>query len=246
MSKPNMPPCGVPAGGSVTSHTASPAPCVAQVCENPISILPYCPPCAKPLPPMIAGTMEVGCDWHQSCEPSFPREIGCSPLVTGWGAYDGGVPWWARDGFCETDCETMLARPDPTKPMYSPADWESFLDLNTSNGFWSRLMVLRNGQPNRMSPQEFTALTHKVITLALAHGIVVAPDQVPSADNLGLSLVTTGADSAGKPTYGLSATYAGAVVGTPLALVTERNAAGVATALRFPVELIVAQEAGTP
>ena len=58
-----------------------------------------------------------------------------------------------------------------------------------------------------------------------------------------MNFVTTGVDEAGKPTYGLSTTYDGKPVGSPLTLVTERNASGVVTGVRLPYEILAAAEA---
>ena len=238
-------PCGLPAKAVACKiHTAAPNPCVEEHCEQQIALVPYCPPCAEPPPLQICGLLEQGCDWRQSCEQSIPREIPCSPLVTGWGAYDGGVPLWARDGFCETGCAVdVRSALDPTRPHYTPNDWESFLDFNTHNEYNVRMTVVRNGHPARISPNEFIALTHKVMQLAHCFGLAVAPADVPKPAQFGLGLVTTGTDANGKPMYGLGMMYQGSAIGSPLAMVTERNAAGVVTGIRMPHELAVAQEA---
>lgn len=240
-------PCGLPpAGVRQTSHTAAPAACPEEYCEQPITILPYCPPCELPPPPQICGLLEQGCCWKQSCEQSIPREVGCSPLVTGWGAYDGGVPWWAKDGFCVDDCDAKLRKAlDPTRPSYRPNDWESFLDLSTHKDFNTRMYVYRNGQPNRISVSEFTSMVHKIVQLANAHNLLIEAEDVPQPSKFGMGMVVTGADAAGKPMYGLSTMYNGAAIGTPLPLVATRDATGVITGLRLPHELAAAQEAAT-
>lgn len=244
----NTVPCGLPpATGACKSHVAAPAPCPEEYCEQPITILPYCPPCELPPPPQICGLMEEGCDWTASCKQSIPHAIGCSPLVTGWGAYDGGVPWWAKDGFCVDDCDAKLRMAeDPTRPRYRPNDWESFMDLNTHTDFNVRMTVMRNGHPARMSVNEFTAMTHKVITLAKCHNLLVEPSDVPQPGLFGVGMVKTGNDANGKPIYGLSVMYNGAAIGTSMPLVSTRDAGGVITGLRLAHEIAAAQEALTP
>ena len=169
--------------------------------------------------------------------------MSCPPRVTGWGAYDGGTKHWLKNNCEEDACFPGMFQRDSLDPRYVQQVWESFLDMNTGEEIWGNMAYYRGHQIAHMTPTTFIALAHKLAHLQHMFGLSVTPQEVPVSSKMGTSFVSTGVDANGKPTYGLSATYDGVPVGTPFALVTVRDAAGVVTGVRFPHEVLVAAEA---
>ena len=237
--------CGLPQGAEeLQQHTPSPQPCPDNKCPADYVVIPYIPPCCQPADPMVAGILqEAGCRPAASCETSIPHEMVCPPRVTGWGAYDGGTKHWLKNNCEEDRCFPGMFQADSLDPRYTQQVWESFLDMNTGDEIWGSMPYYRGHQMAHMTPTAFIALAHKIAHLQYMFGLTVIPEDIPVSSKMGMSFVTTGVDAAGKPTYGLSTTYNGAPVGSPLALVTERNALGVVTGVRLPYELLAAAEA---
>lgn len=237
--------CGLPQGAEeLRQHTPSPMPCPASECPADFVVIPYIPPCCQPADPLVAGILQdAGCRPIASCETSIPHEMSCPPRVTGWGAYDGGTKHWLKNNCEEDACFPGMFQRDSLDPRYVQQVWESFLDMNTGAEIWGNMAYYRGHQIAHMTPTTFIALAHKLAHLQHMFGLSVTPQEVPVSSKMGTSFVSTGVDANGKPTYGLSATYDGVPVGSPFALVTERDAAGVVTGVRFPHEVLVAAEA---
>ena len=238
------PACGLPQGAEVLRrHTPSPQPCPEETCPSDYVVMPYIPPCCLPAPPMFAGILQdAGCAPHPVCEVSIPHAVPCPPKVTGWGAYDGGLKHWLQHA-CEDQCYPGLFQPESLEPRYAQQIWESFMDMNTGDELWGSLPYYRGHQMAHMTPTTFISLAHKIAQLQHMYGLIVHPTEVPMSSAMGVQFVSTGTDANGKPTYGFGLTYEGAPVGTPFALVTERNAAGVITGVRLPFEVLAAAEA---
>ena len=96
-------------------------------------------------------------------------------------------------------------------------------------------MVSRNGIGEDISEMEFITLAVRMATLAQVLG--VAPVALDPA-KLGLSVVQTGADANGVPTFSLATTYNGQTAGMAMPLMAHWDATGEPIGLTFPASLL--------
>lgn len=231
--------CGFPPTPP-TCTTVTPAPvCPEPVVECPVTFLPYEePPCVPECGPCTEVEECVGCDWTQECIVSVPPPLPCAPINVGWGQYDGGLMYWARRVCCDDPCGAERHGSNEVIRDYLQHNWHHVLDLSQYDQMYTDLPVFRNGMLNHASPQEFVSLTAKIAQTAVCLGMLQPPTPIPVADQFGLNIKNMGTDAAGLPLFGLTLTYAGAAIGTPLPLEAHWDATGEATALTFPASLL--------
>lgn len=195
-----------------------------------------CPTCAVingeviDEPCTVVGKLKVedyGCNWIPDvCIPSVPPAIGCAPIDSGEGGYDGGVAEWT--GNCLEGCDLAIKKAiDPNFQVYLQDNWAHVLDLATHPETTTQLMVRSNNSPREINLQEWHALAYKMFRTGLMAG---AAKELLSNSNIGLAFVSLGTD-----TYGLTTTLDGMAVGAPLPLVTITDNDGNVTGVQFPI-----------
>ena len=231
--------CGLPV--QPTCVTVVPPPvCPEPPCEPcPVIFLPYVePPCVPDCSPCTDPEECVGCNWVQECNVSYPHALPCAPINVGWGQYDGGFMYWARQVCCDDPCGLERHGADEVIRVYLQTNWHHVLDLSTYDEMYVNLMVRRNGIMADMSAQEFVTLVHKIATLGVCFGILQPATPIPAPALFGLAVKGEAPDANNIPTYSLSLTYAGAAIGTPLPLEASWDATGEAVGLMLPAALI--------
>ena len=227
--------CGLPArkDGS-TTNTPFPDPCPTDACDVVLlpapDLTPDCKPtCVSPCTEPVPEPKD--CDWSAEQVSSLPPALGCPPVNVGFGQYDGGFKYWGG----EKDPSILMACWEGIRNKYSQWDWHHILDLQQSKDWYSNLMVRRNGIVEDISEMEFITLAVRMATLAQVLG--AAPVTFDPA-KLGLSVVQTGADANGVPTFSLAATYNGQTVGMAMPLMAHWDATGEPIGLTFPASLL--------
>lgn len=229
----NVDVCGIPPRPATPQGSFVEYPvCVPEVCSvTPIPAPPQppvpevpCSPCSKP------PELPADCCWDGEIHDSIPPAVPCAPVNVGWGQWDGGFQYWAMQSGDEEykklqECDEYIRR------EYSQHNWHHILDLSQHDRHHSDLMVRRDGIPKDINLMEFLTLATRMAQLAQLVG-ATPPPMIPSL--MGLKVVQTGLDSSNRPTFGLSQTYNGANIGTPLALVTQYDATGDAVSVSFP------------
>lgn len=210
--------------------------CEPEIEEADVCFVPPMASCPEHLMPKLKATLTCVEPCWKVC-PSTPPTIECPPLKHGWGQHDGGKHWWADIEYDPAKC------PDHHRRNYLQVQWESTLDHETSTSFHGQLPFYRNNQIAKMTAQVFINMARKLACIAASNGWLASADSIPKQELFGLSYVVTGQDANGKPTYGLSSTYDGTAIGTPLPLDVTRDANGVATGVALPLALIIAAEA---
>lgn len=205
---PTEPPCG-------DSPVCVPEPVVK--CKDPVVTVPAC---------------DKGCKWYpEVCIPSVPPSIPCAPVCVGYGAWDGGVPSWTQS--CLTGCDAVVAQVcTPNSITYKQTNWEHVLDLATHPEFHSFLTVMRNGITNKINTMEFIGLAVKLFRLAMQAEAV--PGLIEDRNAMGIGYVDLGPDDNGNTQYGLTTTYQGEAIGSPLPLVTIYDANGDVVSANLP------------
>ena len=211
--------CDLPPAVDGNSATIMPPACPPDPLPPAVTEAPIAPPCPEPVPlprPFFIEECKP-CNMDAVRIKSIPPELGCPPLISGWGAYDGGFKEWY--GLAEQQCGVQLST-DAATPFF-PNNWGSILDLNTAPLHGTSLVVRGDGSPRLINEAEFRNLAVKLGMLAVMAGIVAAPTAVQNPSGVGLKVVEDGEGGTG-----LFSTYNDVPIGTPLPLVVAKDAEG--------------------
>lgn len=149
---------------------------------------------------------------------------------------------WADEPDCGDPCDDAVesalqkfCKIPPTN--YIQWDWHHVMDLATATDMYTQLAVRRDGLISSINIQEMINLSVKMARLAHMFNAVPAM-KPPAPADMGLMLVQTGEAANGKPTYGLSMSYCGSPVGTPIMLETQWDATGKPVSIHIPTSML--------
>lgn len=190
-----------------------PAPAPALVSEMPVC---EAEPAPLELPKPVFFSECLPCDWEAVKNRSMPPALQCPTIISGWGAYDGGILDWA--GHLADACQ--LARGDIIQ--YFQTDWASTLDLVSHGLHHTELMVRADGSPRLINEMEFRTLAVRLSMLGVLAGVVAPATAVPSPDSIELAVTVDEASGAAF----LHVAYDGKAVGKGLQLAQAADATG--------------------
>ena len=197
--------CDLPPSDDGNQILINPPPCPPAPEPAVVTEAPIAPKCdeAPPLPEPFFIEKCLPCDWSAVCTPSTPPEIGCPPIVAGWGGYDGGIKEWFK--LSHDKCNSVVP--------YDQYDWHSTLDLVSHSEHITELMIRYDGNLRQINEMEFRTLAARMATLGVTLGLLAPSTAVPDPTAMGLKVIYGNEGQAA-----LTMTYNDQPIGTPLPL----------------------------